>query len=387
LKTDFLIIGNGCAGVNAAKRIREIDSAGSIKIISSESRLMYYRPKLVHYLSGEFEFDSMVMFKKDWYESRKITNILDEAVTSLDTDKHIAYTDKGLSIEYKRLLLATGADSFYPPFSGMDLSRTFALRDADDAEKIIKACCAGSSPIVVGGGLLGLEIAASLSKKGLKVSVVELCDRLLPRQIDAEGSHFLSRKLQNMNISFYLGKCVEKIVYPGIEKSDFKVYLQLQENTVLTGGPLIISAGIRPRISLADKSGIKCNKGIIIDSRMQTNVKDVYAAGDCAEFEKKIYGIWPACLEQARIAGANLAGENSVYNGTVVSTALKIAGIELVSLGEIEDDQTKGVTSQRYEREDSYEKLVYKDGKLIGAVLFGAAAGNKARIMRDLKNV
>lgn len=378
MKTDFLIIGNGCSGVNSAKKIREKDSESTITIISSEKYIMYYRPKLVHYLNGEVSGDSMTMFNEEWYESKKIKNLCGVNVKKVDPQKKIVVTDNK-EFEYKKLLFATGAQSFVPPIPGADSEKILTLRTRDDADCIIQACSNNNEPIVIGGGLLGLEIAASLAKIGKKVHVVEVCDRLLPRQIDGRGSKFLSRKLEQMNLNFFIGKNINNIDFNGDKAS-----LQLTKGVVLTGGPVIVSAGVRPRIDLAKQAGIDTNRGIIVNSRLETNIKGIYAAGDCVEHQGQVYGIWPACMEQALIAGQTMTGSDVEYKGTVVSTSLKVAGIELVSLGNI--DSENKLPSRIIEEENNYEKLVYQNEKLVGAILFGESAKKRGKILKELKD-
>ncbi|PKK89505.1 MAG: NAD(P)/FAD-dependent oxidoreductase [Candidatus Wallbacteria bacterium HGW-Wallbacteria-1] len=363
--TEYLIIGNGGSGVNAAKKISEIDQNADITIVSSDSNIMYYRPKLIHFLAGENSAESLVMFKADWYEKRGIKNILGRTVISIDPAGHNVTLDDGNNLSYDRLLLAVGAYSFKPPIKGSDNDGVFTLRTLEDAEKILERINGKSSAVVIGGGLLGLETGHALIKQGLSVHVIEFFPRLLPRQMDEAGAGVLQASLEKKGFTFHLGKVTETI--EPVENDELRVVMK--DSTVCQGGAVVISAGIRCNLELAANAGIKVDKGILVDSRMKTSAEDVYAAGDCVQFDQALYGIWPACLDHAGIAGSNMAGKEVDYTGTVLSTQLKIAGIDLVSTGEIDADNK--LESKIHIGEDTYRKEVYRDNVLVGFILFG----------------
>lgn len=375
--TEYLIIGNGGAGVNTAKKIREINPAGEITIVSKDSHPMYYRPKLIEYLAGRTDLEAITMFKADWYESRRIENVLGRAVESIDAKgRYVTLTD-GAELVWDRLVLATGAVSSVPPIKGSDREGVFTVRTVEDCDAIMAACglasaagsaatCAGPvrEVILIGGGLLGLETGNALIERGLRVRVVEFFDRLLPRQLDTDCAALLASMLWEKGFELHLGAVTESIDgEPGAMKAIFR------DGRVVEGGLVVISAGIRSETALAKAAGIAVDRGIIVDTQMETSVKGIYAAGDCAQFNGVVYGIWPACLEQAAVAGAVVAGGSSVYAGTVHTTQLKIAGIDLVSMGNIDADGK--LRSEVTAGEGIYRKLVFDGERLVGVILFG----------------
>jgi nitrite reductase (NADH) large subunit len=226
--------------------------------------------------------------------------------------------------------------------------------------------------IVIGGGVLGLEFAASLRKLGLQVGVVEIFPRLLPRQLDHDGAGVLKDRIASLGIDIYLGSKTEEIL-----GSKTVSGIRLDTGKELTGNLVLISAGVRSNIDLAASSGIHVKRGVIVDHRLQTNVPDVYAAGDTAEFEGRTYGIIPAAMEQAKIAAWNMVTKNQqVYTGTIPSNTLKIVGIDLASLGLVNPEDPRYVEIQKIDKEKGvYKKIVLENGKIVGAILLGARKG------------
>jgi len=241
----------------------------------------------------------------------------------------------------------------------------FTLRTLDDA-LTIKACAQeGSRAIVIGGGLLGLETARALHTTGLKVTVIEFFPHLLPRQLDAQGAEVLQSLLEAQGLKIVTGGKTEAILGDGRAKG-----VRLQDNRVIAGEMVIFSTGIRSEVALALAAGLEVNRGIVVNERLQTSADDIFAAGDAAEFEGRVYGIIPAAIEQARVAATNMVAPGSdTYAGTLPTTTLKVAGAELTSVGESvaqaeESDQLRRVDLAA----GRYRKLVLRDGRIVGAI-------------------
>jgi nitrite reductase (NADH) large subunit len=220
---------------------------------------------------------------------------------------------------------------------------------------------------LIGGGLLGLEAGNGLRKLGPSVTIVEIFDRLLPRQLDGEGAAILQKQLEGMGLKFILGAKSKSIK----EKGHTRI-LELADGRVIESDFILVSAGIIPNTTLARTAGISVNKGVLVNDGMETNIASIYAAGDVAEHKGRVYGIWPASQRQGVVAGINMAGGNETYMGTVPSTTLKVAGIRLTSMGDVlaEDkaiEQIKVKDTDKY----IYKKLFIKDGRLVGAILLG----------------
>jgi nitrite reductase (NADH) large subunit len=378
----YVIIGNGVAGDSAAGRIRELDREGSVDIFTKESVPFYYRPRLIDYLAGEVPIEKFTLHRESWYLDRSISLHLSTEVVSIDPDRHTVTTGGGQSFEYDRLLIATGADNFIPPIRGVDENRDriFTVRDKKDVDTILKKLEPLKEVIVIGGGLLGLETANSLRKLGKLIKVVEFFPRLLPRQLDIDGAALLQKNLGLMGFEFHLGEVSESI-----EGSDRCLTLTLKSGKKLEGDLIIVSAGVRPDLSLARKAGIEVNKGIVVNDSMQTAVEGIYGAGDVAEHRGVLYGIWPPAKEQGEIAGTVMAGGQAVYSGTLPSHKLKVVGIDLLSMGEID---AEGKLESAISKDDGkfiYRKAVISDGKVKGAILLGDTSGDNAisKAIRD----
>ena len=360
---DYLIIGAGAAGVSAAKEIlknRKTDD--KISIFTDENYPFYYRPRLIECLSGEVEVEEIIINDEQWFEDNNINLHLDEKITEIDLGNKVIKSNSD-QYNYDKLLLANGSHCFVPPFSGMDLENIFTLRTAADLKVINKAAEKAKKAVVVGGGLLGLEIAYNFARAGLDTTVLEVAPYLLPMQLDKKGGDLLEQKLKENDV-----KVITDATTKGFDgqQSVEKVILEDQE---IEADLVLISTGVRSNTSLIENLDIEINNGVKVNSKMQTSNPDVYAAGDVAEYEGEIYGIWPPSLAQGRVAGTVMSGGEAEFDGYVASHKLKVAGINVVSLGELNEEGD-------YEEEiivdnDTYVKVIKDNGKKIGVLIVG----------------
>ncbi len=367
---NYIIIGNGVAGTEAALAIRKSDPEGTVTILTSSPYLYYYRPSVIEYLADGISRDRLIIYKSDFYEKNRIQTLLGTTVTKIiPADKTVLDT-AGRRHSYDRLLLATGADPAVPPIKGVDLNGVFTLREIEDADRLRAFAGGVKRAIVVGGGLLGLESAHSLAKLGLEVSVIEACGRLLPRQLDADGARTLQRLLEGKGLSFALEDGVRAIEGNGsVEK------VILNSGRSMKADLVLVSAGIRGRSALAREAGITVNSGIVVDDHLETSAKDVFAAGDPIEHRGKLFGIWPAAKEQGRVAGLNMAGIPTEYNPTVMATTLKITGIDLYSAGNFDSADCDILVASS---DTGYKKLLLNSGLAVGAIALGDRDAVKA---------
>ena len=361
-----VIVGSGVAGVTAAQAIRQADADAEVHLFGAEPYPYYRRPQLWEFIAGQIEQGALTYRPAEWYAERGIELHLGTEVTALDSAAHNVTLADGSQAAYDRLLLATGANSFIPPCEGTEKDGVFALRSLDDALAIKAYAQKSSTAIVVGGGLLGLETARALHTAGLDVTVVEFFPYLLPRQLDEEGAQVLEALLKAQGLRVVTGATTTAIL--GVPCADC---IQLQSGAKVTGDMVLFSTGVRSDVTLAKEAGLEVNRGVIVDGHLQTSAEDVYAAGDVAEFEGKVYGIIPPAIEQARVAAANMVEPESVtYNGTMPSTTLKVAGAELTTLGEA---LAEGEEYTQLRRADAasghYRKIVLRDGRIVGAIL------------------
>ncbi|HSV97533.1 MAG TPA: FAD-dependent oxidoreductase [Spirochaetota bacterium] len=367
---NYLIIGNGVAGTEAALAIRKSDPEGAVAILTSSPYLYYYRPSVIEYLADGIARDRLIIYKPDFYEKNRIRMLLGTTVAKLMPDEKAVLDIQGRLYSYDRLLLATGADPVLPPIEGADLNGVFTLRGIEDADRLRAFAGAANRAVVVGGGLLGLESAHSLAKLGLAVSVVEACGRLLPRQLDADGARTLQRLLEEKGLSFALEDGVRAIEGNGSVKR-----VLLKSGRTIEADLVLVSAGIRGRCDLAREAGIAVDSGIVVDDHLRTSAEDVFAAGDPIEYRGKLFGIWPAAKEQGRIAGLNMAGVPTAYNPTLMAATLKITGIDLYSAG---DFNAAGCDVLVASSDTGYKKLLLNAGLAVGAIALGDRDAVKA---------
>jgi nitrite reductase (NADH) large subunit len=375
----YIIIGNGVAGNAAAESIRQHDKAGKIIIFSKEKYPFYYVPALPKFLAGEKELKGLIIHDIDWYKKNQIDLHLETDIKGIALAQKSVVTEKGERYQYDKLLLATGGISFIPPMKGADLDGVFTLRTLGDAEKIREFAQRSRQAVLIGGGLLGLEAGNGLRKAGLKIIVVEFFPRLLPRQMDVPGAAMLQQQMEGMGFNFYLGAKTREIW-----RDAGGLHVELEAGESLGADMVLISAGVRPDLTLAKSLGLEIDKGVKVDDQMKTDLDEIYAAGDLIEHRGRFYGIWPAAMEQGKVAGAAMAGQEVVYQGTVISNTLKVVGIDLFSAGEIDVEGTLDSIVIKDEARNTYRKLVIKEDVLEGAILLGDIRGS-AEIQQAIK--
>jgi nitrite reductase (NADH) large subunit len=368
---NVVIVGNGIAGVTAARIIKETNPETRVSIYTDENSHYYPRPRLYEVLSGKAEPQDVTVFSEEWYRNKGITVQLNKKAVNIDTKQKILLLEDQSKISYDKLLLANGGHCFVPPIKGTEKKGVFTLRTIRDALTIKEFAKKTKKAIVIGGGLLGLEFASSLRKFGQQVTVVELFPRLLPRQLDADGAAILKKRIESRSISVVLGAKTVEILGNTVSG------ILLDSGETIQGDIALFSAGIRSNIKLASEAGIKVNRGVVVDGHLRTSAEDVYAVGDVAEFEGTVYGIIPAAMEQARIAAANMLGnKQNVYTGTVPSNTLKVIGIDLTSIGVVNPEDPKYEEIKKSDtKKGIYKKLVLDKGKIVGAILLGDKKG------------
>lgn len=363
----YLIIGNGVAGTTAAEHIRKTDQEGKITMVADEDLPFYHRLRLNDLVVGEVTEQALIVKDPQWYQDRGIDLSLRQRVIDADPVQKVVMTAHQ-QFPYDRLLLATGSHSFIPPIQGADKKGVFALRTIQDARDITAFARDIQDVVLIGGGLLGLEAGNALRRLGKRVTVVEFFPRLLPRQLDVDGAKRLQELMENMGFSFRLGAKTEAI--SGEETVEGVV---LEGGESISAQMVIISAGVRPNLQLAGPLGLAQDKGIQVNERLQTSRSHIYAAGDVAEFRGIPYGIWPAAMEQGKIAGTNMAGGDRVYEGTTMANVLKVVGIDLASAGNIDAENESA--SRVVQDKDVYKKIILEEDRITGCIMLGNTKG------------
>lgn len=359
---EYLIIGNGVAGMTAAEEIRKLDQTGTIGIIGDERYLTYYRVKLSHFISKSFETRELMIHDENWYRDRNIDLLLGQRVKSIDSGAQKVLLENGKEIGYHKLLLANGSSSFIPPVEGVKKEGVFALRNLQDLEQIQAYLADCQEVAVIGGGLLGLEAAWALKERGLRVNVLEFFPYLLPRQLDPELAAYVKGQLEQKGLKIYLSAETREVI--GAKKVEG---IALKDGSFVPAEMVLFSTGVKPNIAIAEGTDIDKNRGIKVNAYMETSMENIYAAGDVAEFESVVPGLWSVAADQGKAAGRSMAGKKEAYHLPQPATLLSIGGFNVFSVGEVQGEK-QGLV---YQEGTVFHKLFVEEGRLIGGVLTG----------------
>ena len=368
MKEKLVVVGNGMAGCRTVEELLKLaPDKYAITVFGAEPRVNYNRILLSPVLAGEKTFDDIVLNSEAWYLEHGIALHTDAEVVKIDRRQRWVVTRNGLEASYDRLLLATGSRPFLLPVPGADLPGVIAFRDISDVDAMLAAAQRFRHAVVIGGGLLGLEAANGLSKQGMKVTVVHLPDVLMERQLDPISAKMLKKELEARGLQFILHGQTREIFGKGRVQG-----VRLGDGRELTADLVVMAVGIRPNIELAKKSGIYCERGILVNDTLQTYDPRVYAVGECVQHRGQTYGLVAPLFEQAKVCANHLAHFGiGRYEGSMVSTKLKVTGVDVFSAGDfIGDDTTEELVLQDAGR-GVYKKLVLASNRLRGAVLYG----------------
>ena len=372
----YVIIGNSVAAVNAIEAIRGIDPEGEIAVVSDEELFNYSRPLLSYYLGGRISAERLPFRDRDFYEGHRVDLVLGKRATSIDVEGRVVGLEDGQFLPYDRLLLSVGGRPIIPPMEGYreDLQGVFTFlkwRDAKGLIAYIERHRIGEA-VVLGGGLIGLKVVEGLLERGLRVTIVELMDRVLANTFDREASAILERALGNWGCKVIKEDTVSKVV-----SSRGKVKgVVLRSGRDIPTPLLIIAIGVRPNLELIEDTPINYDRGIIVDEYMRTNLEDVYAAGDVAQGKdfltqgNSVIAVWPVAFRQGKIAGWNMAGRRVAYEGLFAMNSVELAGIPTISFGMTnppEGDDFE-ILTRKDENANFYRKIVLKDNRIVGAI-------------------
>lgn len=393
-KTRYLIIGNSAGGIGAAEAIREVDTTGAITIISDEPYPAYSRPMISEYLAERCPLEKLRYRPADFYEKNGIRTILGEKVGQVDFNKPAVKFENGRTLAWQKLLLATGGLPILPKIEGTGLKGVFTFNKLDDARAIddfLNQYTRKVSAVVIGGGLIGVSVTEALVKRGVEVSIVEMKARILNTILDEAASALEATALTQAGVEIVTGHTASKIdSYFPEEVSG----VSLDDGRSLPCDMVIIAIGVQPRLELVSHSGVKTNRGIVVDRRMATSKPDVYAGGDVAEAYDFVFGenrltpVWPNAYTGGRTAGWNMAGIPTEYQGGTAINAMKYFGVNIVSAGIVTPpDDGYEVIMERHG--DIYKKVVLQDGLIVGLVFAGdiEKSGIVYNLMKDRVNV
>lgn len=360
---DYIIIGNGIAGFTCAKQLRDKENDAKILIISKEKNHTYWRTRLSDLICKEFCIEETLVKKQEWYEDFNVDERLDTEVVKIDRDKKVVILENGEELEYKKALIASGAHCFIPPIENSKTECVFSIRSLDDLIKFKDTIKNKKKVIIIGGGLLGLEAAYSISKLGLETLVIETNDYLLSKQLDCELSEKLRKELSNLGIKSITGKSTKKIL-----EKDGKAYgIELDDGNKYEADAIMIQAGIRNNLDIAKNSNLDTDRGICVDESLRTKDDNIFAAGDCAQIGNTTIGLWTAAQEMGKIAANNMMGEDEKYELPKPFSSLLLGDLKLFSAG---FSSGEGIEEIRKEDGDNIYKLFKKDGNFVGGILW-----------------
>ncbi|HAA64874.1 MAG TPA: NAD(P)/FAD-dependent oxidoreductase [Thermoanaerobacter sp.] len=367
----IVIIGNSVAMVGAVEAIRKYDTSSEIVVISDETYHVYSRPLISYYLGNLVSEDKMIYREKDFYRKNKVETVFGIKAISIDERKKEVYLEKGDSISFDKLLIATGGKPIIPPVEGLNKKNVHTFIKMDDAKKLKEAAKPGSKAVIVGGGLIGFKAAEGLHHLGVDVTIVELADRILSTILDAEGASLVSQSLQNDGIKIITGTTVDKIIGDEYVKG-----VLLKNGKELEADNLIIAIGVVPNVDVVRNTSISINRGILVDNTMKTSVEDVYAAGDVAEGydmlveSNRVVPIWPNAYMQGEIAGYNMIGINKSFKGIFPMNSIGYKNTNMITAGITNPQQEEfEIISKIDHNRRSYKKFVVKENRLVGFIL------------------
>ena len=392
MKEKLVLVGNGMAGVRTLEELfkhSDGECKGSdlydVTVIGSEPHPNYNRIMLSPVLASEKIIDDIILNSLDWYEENNIELITGDTVTEINRVNKLVVTESGKQLPYDRLLIATGSNPFIIPVPGSEKEGVIGFRDIHDVHTMLDAARDYKKAVVIGGGLLGLEAANGLMKQGMDVTVVHLLDALMERQLDKPASDMLKLSLEQKGLKFMMEAQTAEIV------GDKRVSaVKFADGSEVEADLVVMAVGIRPNMELAQKAGIHCERGVVVSDTMQTFDPKVYAVGECVQHRNECYGLVAPLFEQAKVAANHLAQVGSTrYLGSMISTKLKVTGIDLFSAGEFNEEEGDETLVMQDSSSGVYKKLVIRDDKLKGAVLFGDTMDGTwyFQLMRDETNI
>lgn len=367
----LVIVGNGMAATRLVDELtRRSLGRYSIIVIGNEPRPSYNRVLLSPLLAGEIDEAALDLRPPTWWNRHGVTTLYGQAVVSIDRRQRTVSLGNSLQFSYSKLVLAIGSKPIKLTTPGMDHPSVLTFRDIGDVRRLRARVHPGARCAVIGGGLLGIEAACGLAKHGVKVTLVHLVDRLMERQLDARAALLLKRAIEVKGVNVLLDADTSRIV-----GSDHGCALWLADGRSIDVDFAVCAAGITARTELAAAAGLSIDRGIAVDDTLATSDPDIFALGECAQHRGIVYGLVEPAYEQAEILARNLAGDRSAqYVGSALATNLKVSGVNVFSAGDFQDDATSDVITLEDEGFGVYKKLVIRNNRLEGAVLFGDTA-------------
>jgi nitrite reductase (NADH) large subunit len=369
-KLKLVVVGNGMAGMRTVEELLKLaPEKYDITVIGREPWGNYNRIMLSPVLSGEKSFEDILIHSPAWYVANGIILLAGQSAVEVDRRKRIVTTDQGTVLPYDRLLISTGSVPFIIPVPGHQHPDVISFRDIEDVERMVAESGSKKKVAVIGGGLLGLEAANGLLKRGMEVTVIHDVTHLMNRQLDGEASQLLRSALEARGMRFMTGVVTAEIVADAASGRLQKIVFK--DGSVLETDLVVMAVGIRPNVQLARKIGLQVDKAILVNDTMQTYDPSIYAVGECVQHRGALFGLVAPLFEQGRVCANHLAEMGiSRYINRATATTLKVSGVELFSAGNFTDPEAEELVF-RDQASGVYKKLLVKNDRVIGSVLYG----------------
>ncbi|MEM0976194.1 MAG: nitrite reductase large subunit NirB [Pseudomonadota bacterium] len=366
----LVLIGAGMASGRLIELLLDKDpDAYDITLFNAEPRGNYNRIMLSPVLSGEKTYDEIITHSDDWYAENGVTTYFGCPITGIDPIKKVVSSPRG-DVAYDKLIFGTGSEPFIIPVPGHDLPGVMAYRDLDDVEKMLVAARKpNAKAVVIGGGLLGLEAAAGLKEQGMDVTVIHLAGHLMERQLDPAAGYLLQRELESRGITVHIKGATSEITGDASVEG-----VKLDDGTLYPADIVVMAVGIRPSTALAKEAGLNVSRGIVVNDQMMTSDPSIYAVGECLEHREQLYGLVAPLYDQAKVLAKTLLGEEAAFQPVEISTKLKVTGCDLFSAGDFADGEDREEIVFRDAVRGVYKRLILRDDKIIGAVMYGDTA-------------
>lgn len=366
----LVVIGNGMAGCRAVEELLARDAGRyRVTIFGAEPHVNYNRIMLSPVLAGEKTFQDIIINDRAWYDDNRIDLIVADPVVAIDRRARTVTSQSGRTVAYDKLLIATGSDPFIIPVPGKDLPGVISFRDMKDVDAMLDAANRGGDAVVIGGGLLGLEAAHGLTLRGMKVTVLHIMPTLMERQLDEAAGWLLKSALEARGQTILTGADTAEICGDGKVEG-----VRLKDGTLIPAGLVVMAVGIRPCVALARAAGLDIGRGIKVDDHMVTSDPDVLAVGECVEHDGNVYGLVAPLWDMCRSLADGLTDRHTGYKGSVTSTKLKVAGLDVFSAGDFSGGEGCEDIVLRDASRGVYKRVVVKEDRVIGAVLYGDTA-------------
>ena len=366
----LVVIGNGMASLRLLERLgQHAPGCFDVTVVGAEPAPAYNRVLLSSLLAQDVAESDCRLRERPWYLRQGVRLITGAAATAIDLAEREVVVGELTTLPFDRLVLATGSDPIRLPRPGMDLPGVITFRDLADVAAIRDAAPRGARAVVIGGGLLGIEAAYGLARRGVKTTLVHVMDRLMERQLDRRAAVLIKAAIEAKGIRVLLE--ADTAAIDGVDRAEA---VRLADGRVLPADLVVVAVGVRPAAELAKRAGLEVQRGIVVDDMLETSAPGVHAIGECAEHRGTAYGLVEPAYEQADVLARRLGGEDARYAGSLVAASLKVSGVPVFSAGIVADDAEAEPIIFSDPATGTYRKLTIRDGRLVGAVLVGDVA-------------